>query len=81
MEPMTMPAISPPLRLVPPSFPSEGSATTVVVAWRLRISRTARGKLLVGVRSEAGDAGNAKRPTRGSPEKGWAGAMLVCARR
>ncbi len=47
IDPITMPAMAPPLRLLP-DVPLPPSATTVVVAWRLaRIFVMACGKVLV----------------------------------
>lgn len=57
MEPMTMPAMAPPVRLVPPS--SGSSITTVVTTWRaVRIRVKLAGVARVGVSARAGAMAN-----------------------
>jgi len=52
MEPMTMPAMAPPLRLLllpPPPPPALGAAVTVTVVWRTPRARdTSEGRVAVG---------------------------------
>lgn len=56
MDPITMPAMAPPLRTLP--WVPVSSAMTVVVAWRIvRILVRDSGRVLVGLSADAGGGG------------------------